>query len=148
MEHVSKTRFTLLKDVSSFRVKQRWSWRQERKREPGWEATDHSGPARDCVAWTKAGSGSEGRGSDWGHILQAGVVNGCEVECEGERELQGDSQVFQLSSYGTEWQSGAETDTRVGERKAGPVLSPGARPGLEPGKRWRKQRRRLRRTSR
>lgn len=71
-----------------------------------------------------------------------------DVECEGERELQGDSQVFQLSSYGTEWQSGAETDTRVGERKAGPVLSPGARPGLEPGKRWRKQRRRLTRTSR
>lgn len=29
-----------------------------------------------------------------------------DVECEGERELQGDSQVFQLSSYGTEWQSG------------------------------------------
>lgn len=29
-----------------------------------------------------------------------------DVECEGKRELQGDSQVFQLSSYGTEWQSG------------------------------------------
>lgn len=54
------------------------------------------------MAWTKVGGGSDGRGSDWGHILQAGVINGCEVECEGKRELKGDSQVFQLSNYLTE----------------------------------------------
>lgn len=53
-------------------------------------------------AWTRQESGvGNGKQSDLGYILQAGLaglVNGYEVEGEGMRELQHDSEVFQLSN--------------------------------------------------
>lgn len=63
------------------------SWRQEKK-QGGGLGGDCSSLARETVAWTRVGRG-DGKGSALGCILQAGLVNGSEVECEGERELTG-----------------------------------------------------------